>query len=342
MQLDGPAAALDALDDPDLILARVLAQFPDRWLVLPAGADASAHTPRLVPARGRLRDDDGGPPVTGDWVALDGGGALAHVLARRGTITRRAAGEPTRGQVLAANVDLALVVEPLPDPNPRRAERLVALAAAGEVPATLVLTKADRAPGDADAQAAALARQLGVLDGVAVSARDGEGLGILRTLLAPGETAVLLGPSGAGKSTLVNALRGDERQATGAVRATDDRGRHTTVTRELIPLPGGALLLDTPGIREVGLWDDGTAGAFAEIDELAAGCRFADCAHDGEPGCAVAAGADPERLAAWHKLQREQAWIADRRAAERRRARLVRQYSRTQEAARRAKGDRGR
>ena len=129
-------------------------------------------------------------------------------------------------------------------------------------------------------------------------------------------TAVLLGASGTGKSTLVNALLGEERQKTGAVRASDQRGRHTTVTRELLALPGGASLIDTPGIRIAGLWD-GTGESFADVDTLAERCRFADCGHDTEPGCAVRDELDPERIAAWRKLQRELAWVQDRRAASR-------------------------
>ena len=148
--------------------------------------------------------------------------------------------------MLAANVDLALVTEPLPEPKARRLERFAALAASGGVPVALVLTKADL--DDAGyATAAALARRLGVADAVAVSAVTGEGMGVLRSLLAPGTTAVLLGASGTGKSTLVNALLGEERMKTGEVRASDLRGRHTTVTRELLALPSGASLIDTPG-----------------------------------------------------------------------------------------------
>jgi len=126
----------------------------------------------------------------------------------------------------------------------------------------------------------------------------------------------LVGTVKAGKSTLVNALLGEERQATGEVRASDGRGRHTTVTRELLTLPGGAYLIDTPGIRVAGLWD-GTGESFADVDELATQCRFGDCAHETEPGCAVRAQLDPERVAAWRKLQRELAWVEDRRAASR-------------------------
>ncbi len=276
-----------------------------------------------------------GRPVTGDWVALDATGTIAHVLTRRGTITRKAPGDATAAQVLAVHVDLALVVEALPDPNPRRAERLVSLATAGGVPAAIVLTKADRATDDPDAQAASLAREIGVVDGLAVAAQSGDGLGVLRTMLTPGTTTVLLGPSGAGKSTLVNALLGEERQATGAVRAEDDRGRHTTVTRELIPLPTGALLLDTPGIREAGLWD-GLGEAFDDIEDLALRCRFPDCAHITEPGCAVRDAVDPDRVAAWRKLAREQQWLEDRRAAAQERKERGRLHARAQTEARRA------
>jgi ribosome biogenesis GTPase len=304
---------------------RVLAQHRGRWLV------CAGDAPQLVPARGRLRDT---PPVTGDWVLVDDAGAIAEVLPRHGTIVRRAAGARTEAQVLAANVDLALIVEPLPDPNPRRAERLIALAGAGGVPSALVLTKADTAT---DMVAARLARALGVADSVAVSALHGTGLDLLRLLWRPGQTAVLLGPSGAGKSTLANALLGDDRQATGDVRASDGRGRHTTVARELLTLPGGALLIDTPGIREAGVWD-GTGGAFADIDALAAGCRFADCRHETEPGCAVRGVVDEERLEAARKLEREQAWVDDRRAATRAREALGRARWREQRAARRSKG----
>jgi ribosome biogenesis GTPase len=295
--------------------ARVLAQHRGLWLV--AGPDG----PVLVPARGRLTVT----PVTGDYVVLDEAGAIASVDERAGTVTRRAAGSATGAQVLAANVDLALVAEPLPEPNERRAERLAALAKAGGVPAALVLTKADLAASgdDADLVAARLARRLGLADAVAVSERSGDGIAILRMLLAPGATAVLLGPSGAGKSTLVNALLGEERQATAGVRG-DGRGRHTTVTRELIELPNGAFLIDTPGIREAGLWD---AASFDDVDALATECRFADCAHETEPGCAVRTGLDPERLEAWRKLQREQAWTDDRRAASRIREETVRAHT---------------
>lgn len=273
----------------------MLAQHPGLWLVAAGGEE-----PRLVPARGKLRRT---PPVTGDWVGIDADGAIAHLFERRGTIARRAPGREAP-QVLAANVDLALVLEALPDPNERRAERLVALARGGGVEPALLLTKADLDPAAA-ALAARLAGELRVEHALAVSALEGRGLRELPALLPAGATVALLGASGAGKSTLLNALLGSDRQATQPVRAGDGRGRHTTVTRELVELPGGALMLDMPGLREVALWED-PEPAFDDIDQLAPGCRFSDCRHDSEPGCAVRPAVDPARLAAWRKLQAEQ------------------------------------
>jgi ribosome biogenesis GTPase len=299
-----------ALGEPELTAARVLSQHSGVWLV----AERDGSSPRLVHARARLRDEAAGPPVTGDWVALDGGDAIAAVLPRHGAVVRRAVGEGrAERQVLAANVELALIAEPLPGPNERRAERLASIAGAGEVPVALVLTKADLDP-DADATARRMGRLLGLPDAIAVCSKSGDGVDAVRGLLSPGATAVLLGPSGAGKSTLVNALLGEERQATGAVRDSDRRGRHTTVTRELLALPHGALLIDTPGMREVGMWDGGVDDTFDDIAELADGCRFSDCQHDSEPDCAVRDAVPAERLAAWRKLVREQAEVDERRA----------------------------
>jgi ribosome biogenesis GTPase len=335
----GRRADLDAelarLDGDGHTAARVLAQHRGRWL---GSTGADDVPPRLVPARGRLRAA-GAAPTTGDWVAIDPDGVIAAVLERRGVVVRRAAGAPVAAQVLAANVELVLVVEPLPEPNERRAERIVALAASGGVPAALVLTKADLAP-DGHATAGRMARDLGLADGVAVSVHEPASLDVLWSLLEPGSTSVLLGPSGAGKSTLVNALLGYDGQATGAVSDHNGgRGRHTTVTRDLLRMPNGSLLIDTPGIREAGLWDGGVGQSFADLEELAARCRFSDCRHNGEPGCAVRAEGDPERVAAWQKLEREQAWIEDRRAASLARERSGRQYKVVQRDARRAKGD---
>ena len=327
---DDVDAELESLGDPGLTAGRVLAQHRGHWVV----AEPGGEEPRLLTARGKMREQ---PPVTGDWVAVDADGEITALLERRGTIVRRAAGEATVAHVLAANVDLALLTAPLPDPNGRQIERLAALAQADGVPVEMVLTKSDLDP-EADRTAASMARELGIVDSVALSPRTGDGVAVLRTLVTPGTTTVLLGPSGAGKSTLVNALLGEERQATGEIRAGDGRGRHTTVTRELIALPGGALLIDTPGVREVGLWD-GAGDTYADIDELAASCRFSDCGHETEPGCAVRETVDAERIEAWRKLAREQKWVDDRRAAASEREDRGRSYSRIQREARRVKGD---
>lgn len=323
-------AELDRRGVSGLTAGRVVAQHRGHWLVALTAPGGSG--PRLFGARGRLRVR---PPVAGDWVAIDAGGAICAVLDRRGVLSRRAAGKAPAEQILAANVDLALVVEPLPEPNDRRAERFLALARGG-IGAALVLTKADLEP-DGQAVAARAARRLGIADAIAVSAHDGTGLQMLRGLLEPGATAVLLGRSGAGKSTLVNALLGERRQATRPVRASDGRGRHATVTRELIALPDGALIVDTPGLREVGLWD-GPDATFADIARLAGGCRFADCRHAGEPGCAVRGAVDDARLAAWRKLEREQSRLDVSRRAERERKESARALSRQARATARWKG----
>jgi ribosome biogenesis GTPase / thiamine phosphate phosphatase len=325
---DDLAAELSAVEENDLAPARVLAQHRGLWLIASPGAE-----PGLAPARGRLR---GEPPVTGDWVGIDRNGTIACVLERRTALVRRVTDSATESQVLAANVDVALIAEPLPDPNPQRIERLAALAAAGGVHAVLLLTKADL-DSDAHLTAGKLARRLGLAEGLAISATDGEGLQPVLQVLEPGSTAALLGPSGAGKSTLVNALLGSERQKTLPVRE-GGAGRHATVTRELIPLPNGALLIDMPGLRKVALWTGGEE-AFAEIEELASRCRFADCGHESEPGCAVREGVDPERLSAWRKLQREEAWVRDRQEAARERERAGRGAGRQMREDRAAKGD---
>lgn len=277
--------------------------------------------------------------AVGDWVALRDG-ALAAVLPRRTTLSRRAAGTATAEQVIAVNVDVVLAVQGLDRPlRLRRLHRALALAwEAGAVPA-VALTKADvsaAAPVEALLADAALGVEVHT-----ASARTGQGVAGIAALAAPARTLVLLGESGAGKSSLANALAGAPALATAPVRAGDAKGRHTTTARHLVPLPGGGALIDTPGVRELGLWaaEAGVARAFADIERLAEGCRFRDCRHESEPGCAVRAAAaagelDPARLDSLHDLRRELA--ADerrrdergRRAAERRGAKVAREAQR--------------
>ncbi len=273
---------------------------------------------------GRLRHEALGAgdfPAVGDWVAIappEGGTAIIHaVLPRRTVFARTAPGRETVEQVVAANVDTVFLVGGLDgDFNPRRIERyLVAARESGAAP-VVVLNKADVLLAANPAQFAVRLTEVEEIAGGApvhaVSALAGDGLEPLRAHLGRGQTVALLGSSGVGKSTLVNALAGEARQATGAVRETDHRGRHTTTHRELVRLEGGAWLIDTPGMRELALWggDEGVSATFGDLETLAATCRFGDCAHGSEPGCAVqAALADgtlpQERYASWRKLQRE-------------------------------------
>jgi ribosome biogenesis GTPase len=279
----------------------------------------SEHGERAAEPSGRLRHEaaEGGLPVTGDWVGVRGT-RIEAVLPRRTAFVRKAAGEAAVQQVVAANFELAFVVAALPDDvNARRLERYVtAVWESGAIP-VVVLTKTDLA----DDVAGATLEVESVAPGVevhAISSITGEGVEALRALLAPNRTAVLVGSSGVGKSTLVNRLLGEERQAVADVRA-DGRGRHTTTHRELLPVPGGGLLLDTPGMRELGLWaeEESLESAFDDVAELAAACRFSDCTHVHEPGCAVRAAVeegrlDAARLASFHKLARELAYLERR------------------------------
>jgi ribosome biogenesis GTPase / thiamine phosphate phosphatase len=316
---DAWSAAFEPFREEALEPGRVAVQHRGAYDVLTdAGEQRAPITSRLRREAARVH-----LPVVGDWVALDHTGSIAAVLPRRTTISRRAAHEPASGvsreQVIAANVDLVLVVQALGQPLDRRLlERYLALALESGARPVVVLTKADL-EDDPVAVAAALADVGGEVPIVTVSARTGLALDGVRTLLSAGRTGVLLGPSGVGKSTLVNALIGDDsRLATGALGA-DGAGRHTTTRRELVLLPGGGVIIDNPGMREVHLWlnEDTLADAFDDIAELASFCRFSDCRHETEPGCAVlAAVADgqlpKERWERYHALQREVAELAER------------------------------
>jgi ribosome biogenesis GTPase len=269
---------------------------------------------------GRFRHETRAPsdfPVVGDWVVVERSAgeakAVIHaVLPRRTKFSRTAPGETGEEQIVAANLDDVFVVAALSAPlNLRRLERYLALARESGADPVIVLTKADLA-ADIDA---AIQRVEQIAHGVpvyAVSAQTGHGLAELQGCLRFGRTAVLLGPSGVGKSTLINFWCGQERLAVQPVRATDQKGRHTTTHRQLVCLPGGAVVIDTPGLRELQLWEgaEGVAEVFDEITALAGQCRYTDCRHESEPGCAVRAATeagtlDPARLASHHKLRRE-------------------------------------
>lgn len=298
---------------------------------------------RRATLSGRLRHAAADPtelPAVGDWVALepavDGAddARIVAVLPRRSAFLRHAPGDRSEAQVLAANVDTVFLVAALTrDLNPRRMERYLGAAWASGASPVVVLNKADLC---ADI-GSAVRRIEGVAPGVpvvAVSAVARDGFDRLTPHLVAGRTVALLGSSGVGKSTLVNALLGEERQLVRATREDDERGRHTTTSRELIRLPGGSLILDTPGMRSLALWDDeGIERAFADIEALAVACRFNDCAHDREPGCAVRSAIEAgelasARLESRRKLERELHALELRttsaaRAADRRLGRLI-------------------
>ncbi len=273
---------------------------------------------------GRLRHERGGAgdyPAVGDWVACEGRpgeerGAIHAVLPRHSKFSRAAAGKRTEEQVVAANVDTVFLVTSLNrDLNPRRMERYLALVLESGAAPVVVLNKSDLCE-DSGALVTEMER---VTLGVAVhamSAATGDGVEALAAHLRAGVTVALLGSSGVGKSALLNRLAGRDLQAVREIRSGDDRGRHTTTARELFRLPGGALIIDTPGLRELQLWEagEGLGATFADIQELAAQCRFRDCTHASEPGCAVRAAIadgslDEARLESLRKLEREQEFL---------------------------------
>jgi ribosome biogenesis GTPase len=257
---------------------------------------------------GHLRHLDQDLPCVGDWVILREGTVISQVLPRRTQLSRKEPGKRLREQVLAANMDLLFIVSGLDrDYNPRRLERYLVLAHESGARPVVLLNKADLRGDIADVVRLTERHAPGV-PVFALSALQRRGLEAIAQTAEPGQTAALIGSSGAGKSTIVNALLGETRQRTTDVREADSKGRHTTTHRELIRMPGNWLLMDLPGLRELQLWADPERidTAFADVAELAQQCRFRDCSHHEEPGCAVReAGLDPDRLQSYRKLQRE-------------------------------------
>ena len=337
-----------------LVPARVAEANRDSWSLIVAEGEGTAEAQAQLSGRflhGIEKASD--RPVTGDWVMASpepaGGSARRYtiqaLLPRLNAFSRKAKGDvaydKVEEQVLVANIDTAIIVTAAgKDWNPRRIERYVTLARSSGAAPVLAITKADL-EADIDGLTEKTRRVAPGMPVFAVSALEGRGMEKFSEFLLPGATAVLIGSSGAGKSTLLNFLAGRTLRRVYEVRADDHRGRHTTSDRSLFRLPSGALLIDTPGLRELQLWttEDEVDGAFPEIEECAEHCRFRDCSHSGEPGCAVGEAMDagliaPERLEAWRKLRRELDFLERRKnpaaeAAERERWRTINRQRRT-------------
>lgn len=315
----GHAAAFAPFAARGLVPGRVIAQHRGGYAVSTAEGDLLADSPRSV------RSDRLRRPAVGDWVAAelraDGKATVRAVLPRRSAFIRKAAGEGLREQVVAANIDWVLIVTALDDDlSARRLERYIAVALESGARPAVVLSKADLAVEGSVAGDAHRAEALATIHSVAAASAtpvhllsnySGEGMAEIEAYLQPGRTLALLGSSGVGKSTLLNVLLGSEVQRTAEVRA-DGKGRHTTTTRELFRIPGRGIVIDTPGMREMSLWESeaGVDEAFAEVVALVDDCRFPDCKHSAEPGCAVlgavAAGTLPlERVEAFRRLREE-------------------------------------
>jgi ribosome biogenesis GTPase len=314
------AASLASLG-PDLVPARVVLEHNHVYRVF------TADGIRLAESAGRMKHRAEGRhqlPVVGDWVGVgddpSGGRVqIREVLPRRSAFSRKAAGRGTDEQIIAANIDVVFIVFGLDKPvNTNSIDRYLVVARRSGAEPVVVLNKADLAENLADDEAEARAAA-GATPVVVASTKDGMGVTALEPYLWRGRTAALIGPSGVGKSSIVNRLVGTDVLATGEVREWDARGRHTSVHRQLVVREAGGLIIDTPGMRELQLWDtDAVAETFDDLEAIAGGCRFRDCRHESEPGCAVKVAVDEGRLPAHRvesflKLQAEQAAIERKR-----------------------------
>ena len=299
------------LTPANVVPGRVASANHGRFLIWTATGELEAGV------TGQLRKSGALWPAVGDWVLLRSGDPVIHrVLARKSKLARKQPEREIREQVLAANIDVLFIVSGLDrDYNPRRIERYLVMAAESGARPVVLLNKSDLAAElSLDLNAVVASTQLlsPAVTIIPISALSDHGLDAIPAQLAPGRTAALIGSSGVGKSTILNRLLGDNRQATTAVRPSDSRGRHTTTTRQLFVMPGGWLLMDLPGLREIQLWAEtnqpsaALQDTFDDIQQLAQNCRFRDCTHTAEPGCAVTAAAiEPARLVNYLKMQRE-------------------------------------
>ena len=312
----------------ELVPARVVEQHRSEIEVATASGQAVLPILHSMPAL-----------TVGDWVLLDKSGSFQRALERKSCFRRKAAGTSTEEQILAANVDTAFIVCSLNDDfNLNRIERYLSVVNNAEAESVIVLTKSDLC-SDPEAFRAQVQRLDGMLCVEVVNNLSADSALELKAWCQPGKTVVLLGSSGAGKSTLANRLLGEDLQDTGTIRESDAKGRHTTTRRSLVAMPAGAMILDTPGMRELQLADceQGVAATFADIEELARVCRFGDCRHDSEPGCAVrraidSGELDARRFSNYCKLSREQAMnsasLAQRRAADKKRGQYYKRVQR--------------
>lgn len=303
----------EAASFPEQYLARVTAQHKERYTVVTEEGEGLAEVSGKFRYGAAVREAF---PVVGDFVMVDrvdtrtGNALIHHVLARKSVFRRAAAGQDHQTQIIAANIDLVCICMSLnQDYNLSRLERYLSVAWDSGATPVVVLTKADLCPDIVsvyqEVSAAAVGAEIVVTSSVDQGSCDG-----LRAMIRPGMTASLIGSSGVGKSTLINRLAGEALLATGGVRQDDDKGRHTTTRRELLLLPGGGMVIDTPGMRELGIDSADFSKSFADIGELAALCRFSDCSHMAEPGCAVQAAIvagelDQRRFLSYEKLRKE-------------------------------------